>query len=113
MSAPTVLTVLGLSYLAMVAVALSMERHQGQLRWSGATRQASRVLRLAGWTLLAVALAPAVLAWGASVGVVGRLGLLTFAALGLGLQLSYAPRSVLWLAPAALVLPALAGLVGG
>ncbi len=93
------LIVLALSYAAMAAVSLSMERHQQQVFGKPVSRPVA--LRLGGWALLAVALVPAIGAWGTSVGIVAWLGMLTFAALGLGLQLTYAPRPVAWAAPAA------------
>jgi len=92
--------VLGLSYLAMAAVALSMGRHQGQVFGREMAASKAWLLRIGGWALLAVALAPALGAWGTSVGIVAWLGLLTFAAIGAGVQLTYAARSLLWSGPA-------------
>ncbi|MBN9324326.1 MAG: DUF3325 family protein, partial [Delftia acidovorans] len=48
--------------------------------------------RLAGYALLALSLAPCLLRWNASVALAAWLGLLTFAALALGLLLTYAPK---------------------
>ncbi len=106
----TVLIVLALSYVAMAAVSMSMSRHQGQVTGREMPPNASLAYRLGGWSLLAVALAPAVFAWGISVGILGWLGVLTFAALGLGLQFTYAPRSVMWSVPVAALVAGLAWL---
>lgn len=99
------LIVLALCYAAMAAVSLSMERHREQVHGKAA---AAMHLRLGGWALLAVALVPAIVAWGTSVGILAWLGMLTFAALGTGLQMTYAPRPVRWTAPAAALLGAVA-----
>ena len=92
-----VLAVLALSYAAMAAVSLSMERHQEQVMGKAFP---ALPLRLGGWALLAVALVPAIGAWGTSVGILAWLGFLTFAALGVGLQMTYAPQPVRWTGPA-------------
>lgn len=102
------LIVLALSYAAMAAVSLSMGRHQQQVLGKPV---AGLALRLGGWALLAVALVPAIAAWGVSVGLLAWLGLLTFAALGIGLQMSYAPRPVRWTGPAVALLGAVAWLL--
>lgn len=98
------LGVLGLAYLAMATVSASMGRHQHSVLGRELGPAGTRLLRLGGWLLLAVALAPAVMTWGASVGVAGWLGMLTVAAMGVGLLLSYAPRLLLPSMPAAAVL---------
>ncbi|GGY44358.1 DUF3325 domain-containing protein [Pseudoduganella albidiflava] len=102
------LVVLALSYAAMAAVSLSMERHQEQVYGKAFP---AMPLRLGGWALLAVALVPAVAAWGTSVGILAWLGFLTFGALGIGLQMTYAPRPVRWTAPAGALLGAVAWLL--
>jgi hypothetical protein len=101
----TALIVLALSYAAMAAVSLSMARHQEQ---AAGKAFGARSLRLGGWALLAVALVPALAAWGTSVGILAWLGMLTFAALGVGLQMTYSPRPVRWTAPAVALLGAVA-----
>lgn len=105
----TALVLLVLSYVAMAALALSMGRHQDCLAGPGASLAPRTVLllRTAGWGLLLVALALAVAAWGASVGAVGLLGVTTFAALGVGLQLTYAPATARWAPSAAALLAVL------
>lgn len=102
------LVVLALGYAAMAALSLSMERHQEQVYGKAF---GAMPLRLGGWTLLAVALVPAIAAWGSAVGILAWLGFLTFAALGIGLQMTYAPRPVRWTAPAAALLGAVAWLL--
>jgi len=104
----TALIVLALGYAAMAAVALSMERHQEQVAGKAF---AAGPLRLGGWALLAVALVPATAAWGTPVGILAWLGMLTFAALGVGLQMTWAPQPVRWTAPAAALLGAVAWVV--
>ena len=98
------LIVFGLAYAAMAALALSMSRHQEQFIGRELAPQQVRALRAGGWVLLALALQPALAAWGTQVGIAGWLGVLSLAALAIGLQLSYAPRSGAWSVPAALVL---------
>lgn len=83
-----------LLYLAMAAVSLSMERHQEQIAGRMLAAQPTTLWRGGGWLLLALALVPAISAWGTSVGIAAWLGLLTFASLLLGLQLTYVPQSV-------------------
>ncbi|WP_338767988.1 DUF3325 domain-containing protein [Massilia sp. METH4] len=102
------LVVLALSYAAMAAVSLSMERHQEQVAGKAVP---AMPLRLGGWLLLAVALVPAIAAWGTSVGILAWLGFLTLAALAVGLQMTYSPRPVRWTAPAAALLGTVAWLV--
>lgn len=99
----TALIVFALSYAAFAVLALSMARHQDELAGAGKTLAPPTVaaLRVGGWSLLALALAPAVMAWGASVGTAGWLGVLTLAAMGVALQLTYAPGSARWAAPVA------------
>ena len=70
-----------------------------------------RDLLLGSAALAAVALVPAIVAWGTSVGILAWLGFLTFAALAVGLQMTYAPRPVRWTAPAAALLGAVAWVV--
>jgi len=93
----------GLAYAAMALLSLAMERHQTQFLGRELAAPQVRMLRAGGWALLALALWPAVAAWGTQVGIAGWLGVLSFAPLAVGLQLSYAPRSGAWSVPAALV----------
>lgn len=82
---------LGLSYAGMAGLCLGMDRHHQQV-WSVKAPARQRLLRLAGWLLLALALWPCVQAWGAAVGSVAWLGMLSAAALALVLLLPYRPR---------------------
>jgi hypothetical protein len=86
--------VFGLCYVALSLLSATMSRHQDQLLAAEPAPHLARGLRYGGWLLLAVALAPALRAWGISVGIAAWLGLLTFACLALALQLTYLPRSV-------------------
>lgn len=90
----TTIIVFGLCYLAMLAVSATMARHVDDLPARAWSTGARRLLRAAGWLLLAAALAPAIHYWGTSVGITAWLGLLTFASVGLALQLTYRPASV-------------------
>src|SRR5256885_8125625 len=69
-----------------------MDRHQDQLGTEGLAPARLKAWRLAGYALLALSLAPCLLRWNASVALAAWLGLLTFAALALGLLLTYAPK---------------------
>lgn len=81
-----------LAFAGFAVVAASMDRHQDQLGTEGLTPARLKAWRLAGYALLALSLAPCLLRWNASVAVAAWLGLLTFAALALGLLLTYAPQ---------------------
>jgi len=83
-----------LLYLAMAAVSLSMERHQEHIAGRMLASQSTMLWRRSGWLLIGLALVPAISTWGTSIGIAAWLGLLTFASLALGLQLTYAPKSV-------------------
>lgn len=100
---------LALTYAGMAALSFAMDRHYEQLTRLREVPVRLRVsLRLAGTVLLAAAVAPCVAAWGATVGTVAWLGLLSAGALPVALLLPYRPRSVAWLA----ALAAVAGCAG-
>lgn len=81
-----------LAFAGFSVIAASMDRHQDQLGTEGLAPARLNAWRLAGYALLALSLAPCLLRWNASVAVAAWLGLLTFAALALGLLLTYAPQ---------------------
>jgi hypothetical protein len=98
-----------LAYAGMAALSLAMDRHCEQLTGLREVPVRLRMsLRLAGTALLAAALVPCVMAWGASVGTVAWLGLLSAGALPVALLLPYRPRGAAGLA----VLSAVAGCAG-
>ena len=81
-----------LAFAAFTVIAASMDRHTGQLGTEQLQPARQQACRWAGFALLAVSLAPCLLRWGPSVAVAAWLGLLTFAAMALGLLLTYAPQ---------------------
>lgn len=92
-----------LAFAGFAALCLSMERHAKQVIGAVLLPPRRRLAAAAGWGLLALSLAPALQRYGVSVGITAWLGFLGFAAVAVGLLLSYAPRQIRYLAPAALV----------
>ena len=88
---------LGLAFAGMAALAFALERHYEQLTGRRDTPPARR-LRCLGAALLLAALLPCVWAWGATVGSVAWLGLMSAGAVGCVAGISAAPR---WAARAA------------
>lgn len=83
---------LALTYVGLVALALARDRHQNQAFGRSLAPAQSRGIRVLGWTLVAAATAPALIAWGVSVGISFWLGATSVAAVGCGLVFSYVPR---------------------
>lgn len=84
-------------YAAFLALSLAMERHHSQIL-SGKPGSGRRLmLRLLGWSLLALAHWLCSMAWGWAIGPVAWFGLLSAAALGFVFLLPYAPRLAAWL----------------
>ena len=81
-----------LTLAAMGCLALGMERHFHAWLGRAATPRQRKDLRLAGWLLLAGAIALSIRHWGASIGAVIWLGVLTFAILGVALILAVRAR---------------------
>ena len=102
------LSTLLLAFAAFAAIAASMERHADDLLPKPGRPMAWRV---GGYTLLAASLLPCLARWNTSVALAAWLGLLTFAALALGLLFTYAPQAARRLAPAAGVAGALAAVL--
>ncbi|KMO42477.1 hypothetical protein VQ02_02965 [Methylobacterium variabile] len=106
----TLLVSAGLSFLGLSALCLSLSRHH-QAVWSAPPdRRRALALRAAGWVLVALSLAAAIGLDGGTFGPVHWLGSLIAAGLCLIVALSYRPRAVVWMAPAAAVLAAVAAL---
>ncbi|MFM9926450.1 DUF3325 domain-containing protein [Variovorax sp. H27-G14] len=100
---------LALAFAGMAGLSLAMDRHYDQLtRLREAPVRHRLTLRVAGAVLLAAAIVPCVMAWGATVGTVAWLGLLSAGALPVALLLPYRPRGMAGLAACA----ALAGCLG-
>ena len=76
------------------ALALGMERHQRYLAPGKPGRRAIHGVRLAGALLLALSLSMCVARWQPSLGAAIWLGVITFAALVLGLIFTYCARKV-------------------
>ena len=81
-----------LAFAAFTVIAACMERHQDQLGTQQLLPARLLAWRWAGFALLVVSLAPCLGRWGPSVAVTAWLGLLTLAAMALGLLLTYAPQ---------------------
>ncbi|KMO41763.1 hypothetical protein VQ03_12415 [Methylobacterium tarhaniae] len=97
----TLLVGLGLSFLGLAALCLSMARHH-QAVWPGPPdRQRVLALRAAGWVLIALSLVAAIRLDGWNFGPVDWLGSLIGAGLVLIVVQSYRPRALLWMVPAA------------
>ncbi|MFC4279164.1 DUF3325 domain-containing protein [Achromobacter aloeverae] len=80
-----------LAFAGFGAIAASMDRHCEDLLRREPPARARRAWRGLGYAVLALALWPAIDAWGPSVGTVLWFGGLTMAALPLGLLLTYRP----------------------
>ena len=84
------LLALALAFAGMAALSSAMDRHYEQLTRRRETPRLLRVgLRALGSLLIALALAPCLIAWGGSVGVVVWLGFLSAGALCVALLLAW------------------------
>lgn len=81
-----------LCYAGMAGLSLAMPRHYSQLNIAKLSTSQTRLLRIASIMLLIVSLWPAISMWGAVVGIVVWLGLLSVAALIWVGLLAYWPR---------------------
>ncbi|WP_234086851.1 DUF3325 domain-containing protein [Azonexus sp. R2A61] len=84
-------------YAALLALCLAMDRHHAQVLHGKPGRPRRLALRLAGGSLIGVALWLCSLAWGWAIGPVAWFGLLSAAAFALVFLLPYAPRFAGWL----------------
>lgn len=83
--------------LGFSSLACSMTKHQRDLFTGKVSEQKTRIFQITGWTVL-IAMAIIVIFWkGASIGLSEWLGSLTFAALTIGLTLTYFPKKLLYL----------------
>ncbi|GJD52198.1 hypothetical protein OPKNFCMD_4960 [Methylobacterium crusticola] len=112
MNAGALLLNLGLSFLGLGALCLSLARHHGAVLRSSPRPARVLALRAAGWSLIGLSLAAAIRLEGGSFGPVQWLGSLVGAGLVLIAALSYRPRALPWMlllaAAASLAAPALA-----
>ena len=106
-----VFTALGLCFAGMAALSLAIDRHHRQVYGDDTPQRKRYLLRAAGALLLALAIVPCVLLWGAGAGFVAWIGMLTIGALLAATLLPYWPRRVAPLAAAAGAL-GIAGLAG-
>jgi hypothetical protein len=81
-----------MSVAGLAGLALAMSRHHSDVFGTAPTRR-RKVLRLAGWGLLALSLWPCLVAWGLSIGLVTWAGMLTPGTLAVVLALTYWPQS--------------------
>lgn len=102
-----VLAALLLCHAALSSLCLAMDRHHAQVFGRKPAAWLARALRVAGWSLLSLALAYCGRHWGWAIGPVAWFGFLSAAALALVFALPYAPRLTGRLAVASLA----AGLV--
>jgi hypothetical protein len=89
----TALAAFTLAFFGFAALALSMHRHHRDVFGAPPTRARSLALRIAGWVLLGLSLAPCIAQAGWAVGIVRWLGLLTAAALAIVLILTLMPSA--------------------
>lgn len=94
------LATLAVSFAAMTALCLSMDRHHAAAFLAKPSRRAATALRIAGWAGIALSFTIAVMADGWNFGPVQWIGSLSGAALLVVGLLSYRPG---WLRPAALL----------
>jgi len=83
-----------LMFIGFVALATTMAKHQDQLGSKKFTARQVQCWQFAGWGLLALSLWPCLLRWNTSIALAAWLGLLTFAALALGLMFTYTPKII-------------------
>lgn len=83
-----------LAHTGLSALCLAMDRHSQQVMNFRGSAGWSRTLRALGWVLLALACVYCVIGWGASIGFVALLGMLSLSALIIVLLLTYVPRVV-------------------
>ncbi len=108
----TIWTASALGFAAFCALSLAMPRHQLQVLGREVGRRAALGWRAAGWLLLAAALAVCLVRWNTSIAIAACLGIATFAAMAVGLALTYRPRALPMLAGTALATAVLAALIG-
>lgn len=102
-----------LAFAAFAAIAASMDRHGDQFGMKAQALSPGRILwwRAGGFVLLGVSLLKCLQHWNTSIAIAAWLGLLTFAAMALGLVLTYAPHKARQLACCTAALGALLWLV--
>ena len=89
---------LALCFSGFTALSLSTERHHGQVFDNKGGARKRLALRVLGWLLLGGAIAPCIIGLGPSVGLAMWATLLSIAASGLVLLLTYKPSLIIPLA---------------
>lgn len=91
------------AFAGFAALARTMDRHRDDLGARTAAGAARRGWQAAGWALLGLSFLICLSRWNPSIATAVWLGAIGFAALGLGLVLTYRPRLANRLGPALLV----------
>ncbi|MCH7380221.1 MULTISPECIES: DUF3325 domain-containing protein [Acinetobacter] len=81
--------------VALSALACGMSKHQRDIFSAQISAQNSRQFEIAGWVMLLISALVMIYFKGASVGLSEWLGCITFAALAVGLLLTYQPKKLL------------------
>ncbi|MCI3877922.1 DUF3325 domain-containing protein [Acinetobacter higginsii] len=81
--------------VALSALACGMSKHQRDIFTSQISAQNSRRFEIVGWVVLLLSALVMIYLKGASVGLSEWLGCITFAALAVGLLLTYQPKKLL------------------
>ncbi|EOR06357.1 DUF3325 domain-containing protein [Acinetobacter genomosp. 15BJ] len=81
--------------VALSALACGMSKHQRDIFSAQISAQNSRRFEIAGWVMLLLSALVMIYIKGASVGLSEWLGCITFAALAVGLLLTYQPKKLL------------------
>lgn len=100
-----------LIFSAFSALSIHMNRHTKAVLGYALTARQIRILGWCGWALLGLSLTAPVMHYGASIGCVVWCGWLSVAAVAVALFQTYYPALIRILAPIALTLGALCGLV--
>lgn len=93
----TCLLAYALAYAGMASLSLGMEKHYVQARGSDLTASRKKLFKATGWSLLILAVLPAIYGWGLTIGIVVWTGFVSLAAISVVLVLSYFPRQLIWL----------------
>lgn len=82
------------SVIAFSSLAASMSKHQRDIFIGKVSPQKTRLLQIFGWSILLLSVVVVIFWRGASIGLSEWLGCLTFAALMVGLTLTYFPKKL-------------------
>ncbi|OEC92231.1 DUF3325 domain-containing protein [Acinetobacter sp. YK3] len=81
--------------VALSSLACGMSKHQRDIFTSSISAQNSRRFEIVGWSILLLSAVAAIYLKGASIGLSEWLGCISFAALAVGLLLTYHPKKLL------------------